>query len=699
MAATKRQSDIVDSKVSKRAKVDKNRAKIKDAPAEEFEGFDQAKYASAPVSAKERSNKSKEEHGPAAHAPPNKSCLNGQTSREAHAKQKALAKDRKAAKPHADSIVRSKKIWERLRRKSHVPKQERDELVKELFEIISGRVKDFVFKHDSVRIIQCALKYATPQQRRQITTELKGSYRELAESKYAKFLIAKMVVGDEESRDAVVEEFYGHVKRLIRHPEASWIVDDIYRTIATKQQRAIMLREWYGPEFVIFSKAKTHKTSNDEQVTAELSDILAEHPEKRGPIMSHLHEMTNQLVQKKTTGFTILHDALLQYFLNCKPRSPEITEFFSMLRDDEEGDIYKNLAFTKSGSRLLCLCLSHGNSKDRRGILKFFKTHIKLLAGDQHGHNVLLTAYEVIDDTVMTSKTIFPELLSKDLEGEAREQELLVQAENLTARIPLLYLMSADAPKWLIPKETAALLSEVREIRKETSKKDPETRRMELLRNIAQPLLDLIAVQARYLAQSTFGCQFIMETVFGCAGVGDIQAALGAIADLATQEVEGKEQQEENEKILATPAVGRMLKALVQGGRFNKATNAIQLANPLLKFDELLFQKIKSKGGDEEIVAWANGPNSFVIVAMSEAEDFGMKEELMDVLRRNVRKLDRENRGTEILLGKIGASRDDRIGKGERKSAVEGDSDNAEHVDVGSNKIEKKKAKKGKSKP
>src|SRR6185437_14880184 len=116
-----------------------------------------------------------------------------------------------------------------------------------------------------------------------------------------------------------------------------------------------MLREWYGPEFVVFAKAK----GKSDNVPADLSEILAQNPEKRSPIMQHLKEMTNQLVQKKTTGFTILHDALLQYFLNCKPDSPEVTEFLDMLRDDEEGDCYKNLAFTKSGSRLVCLALAY----------------------------------------------------------------------------------------------------------------------------------------------------------------------------------------------------------------------------------------------------------------------------------------------------------------------------------------------------
>jgi pumilio family protein 6 len=564
----------------------------------------------------------------------------GSTSRESHAKQKALAQDRKAAKPNSDSIQRSKKLWEQLRRKSHVKKEERDVLVKELFDIITGRVQDFVFKHDSVRVIQTALKYAAPAQRKQIAVELKGHYRELAESKYAKFLIAKMVIGDTEVRDLVVQDFYGHVKRLMRHPEASWIVDDIYRTIATKEQKAIMLREWYGPEFVLFGKAK----SDSESSTSDLSEILKQNPEKRGPIMQHLKEMTNHLVQKKTTGFTILHDAMLQYLLNSKSNSPEQTEFLDMLRDDEEGDCIKNLAFTKSGSRVVCLALAYGNSKDRRTILKFFKTHIKLLAGDLHGHNVLLTAYEVIDDTVMTAKAIFPELLSKDLDDEARDQELMAQTEHLTARVPLLYLMSPEPPKWLLAEASAIILKEVKGIRETTSKKEPATRRAELLKPISQPLLDLVASNASLLAQSSFGCQFITEVLLGA--IGDKEAALASVARL------GSDQSEETEKALSTPAVGRMLKALVQGGRFDHATKTIQKTDPPLKFHQLLYDDINTRG-DDEIVKWANGPNSFVVVAMLEAEDFEKKDNLLQTLKARKAQLSGENAGARIILEKI----------------------------------------------
>jgi pumilio family protein 6 len=116
------------------------------------------------------------------------------TSREAHAKQKQVVRERKAAKPNADMLLRSKKLWERLRRKSHVPLEERNVLVTELFEILTNRVKDFVFKHDAVRVVQTGVKYAKPPQRKMIAMELKGHYRQLAESRYAKFLIGKLLV-------------------------------------------------------------------------------------------------------------------------------------------------------------------------------------------------------------------------------------------------------------------------------------------------------------------------------------------------------------------------------------------------------------------------------------------------------------------------------------------------------------------------
>lgn len=580
----------------------------------------------------------------------------GTTSKEAHQKQKQQRQERIAAKPNADSIARSKKIWERLRIKSAVPKDERKQLVDELFEIITGRVKDFVFKHDSVRVIQCALKYATPLQKQAIAEELKGSYRELAESKYAKFLIAKMIVVDSKVRDLVVPEFYGHVKRLIRHPEASWIMDDIYRTMATPEQKARLLREWYGAEFVVFDKQ-----DQDGKVTADLSEILNGNPGKRGHIMQHLKEMTNQLVQKKTTGYTLLHDALLQYFLNCAPASSEHTEFLDMLRDDEEGDLFKNLAFTKSGSRLVCLALAYGNSKDRRTILKHFKTHIKLLACDAHGHNVITTAYEVIDDTVMTAKAIFPELLGKDLETAKREEELLNLVVHINGRIPLVYLLAPEPPKWLLDQADHEIIKEVRTIRTTTSKKDPATRRTELVKAISQPLLEFAASQAETLIQTSFGCQYLGEVLIG--SIGDKENAISAVAELVKSD--------EIQEVINTPHVGRLFKMLAAGGRFDPASKTVVPADPPLGFSNKLYDVLVET---DSLLDWAAGSNAWTLVALVENTiDFENPSRLTMYLREHSSELEpaEDNKaaqtGTKALLEKIGV--DETSGKSSAKPA------------------------------
>ncbi|CAG8007182.1 unnamed protein product [Penicillium nalgiovense] len=541
---------------------------------------------------------------------------NNNNSRESHIKQKALQQERKAAKPNADTVARSKKLWEQLRRKSHVPLEQRKKLVKELFEIITNRVRDFVFKHDSVRVIQTALKYGNLEQRKLIAHELKGTYKELAQSRYAKFLVGKLIVhGDDETRDLIIPEFYGHVRRLIRHPEGSWILDDIYRTVATKAQKDRLLREWYGPEFVIFQ--------DENDTTSDLPKIIEAHPEKRGPIMNYLRELINLLVQKKSTGFTMLHDAMLQYFLCTKPGSNEASEFIELLKGDEEGDLVKNLAFTKSGSRLMCLSLAYSNAKDRKLLLRFFRDTVKAMAGDIYGHQVILAAYEVVDDTKLCAKSFFPELLNQNDGDEARNEELCYQVNDLTARIAVLYPFVGERVKWLLPEVDNPVLEEVREVRKETSKKDPAIRRQELVKTASPTLLEFIAARASTLLETTFGCQFLAEVLF--AADGDKTAALAAVAEAAKSHIEARD----------TAHAGRLLKSLVQGGRFNPATKSIEKVEPALNFHAALYEQIK-----DEVVDWATGANPFVIVALAESEDFEKKSELLKTLRKNKKALE-----------------------------------------------------------
>jgi pumilio family protein 6 len=555
----------------------------------------------------------------------------GLTSRESHAKQKQLAQERKAAKPLADEVQQTKKIWERLRRKSHVPKDERKQLVQELFSIITGRCKEFVLKHDAVRAVQTAIKYATAEQRKQIARELEGTYVQLAESKYAKFMIGKLLVhNDDEIRDLIIPNFYGKVRKLINHPEASWILDDIYRTVATKEHKALLLREWYGPEFTIKELTK------DTKPTADLKEILEAEPSKRGHIRKSLLDMVNTLVQKRMTGFTMLHDAMLQYFLTTQPGTEEFSEFTELVKGDEAGDLLKNMAFTKSGARLSCLLLAYGAAKDRKQYLKMYKDTIVLMAGDQYAHMIILTAYDVIDDTKLVAKSIFSELIGEKPEDQA--QNIVGTVNNFYARTAFLYLFEGIS-KSLFPVKPSFdldVLSEVHEIRKTTSKKDDDLRRQELVAALSPQLLKAMEQVATDLSITAFGCQLLTDVLL--SGPGDKTKVLEVIAQSAGGDP--KEQVAEDDlnavpHISARPAGGRMLKSLIQGGKFDKAAGKIIPADPPLKFADTLYPVIK-----DTIVDWATGPSSFVVVGLLESGDFSSAAELKKTLKKNKKVLE-----------------------------------------------------------
>lgn len=73
-------------------------------------------------------------------------------------------------------------------------KEEREDLIAKTLEIVTGRIKDFVFKHDSVRVIQSVLKWSTSMdQRKTIARELEGEFKGLTEGKFSKFLVARLL--------------------------------------------------------------------------------------------------------------------------------------------------------------------------------------------------------------------------------------------------------------------------------------------------------------------------------------------------------------------------------------------------------------------------------------------------------------------------------------------------------------------------
>lgn len=120
-------------------------------------------------------------------------------------------------------------------------------------DVIRGHVKEIVFKHDASRIVQSVVKYGNSKDREEIAKELSGQYKELAQSKYSKFLVTKLIRLCPSQRPSILLEFQSSVVRLLLHREASSVLADAFELHANAYERTILLREFYGKEATLFS--------------------------------------------------------------------------------------------------------------------------------------------------------------------------------------------------------------------------------------------------------------------------------------------------------------------------------------------------------------------------------------------------------------------------------------------------------------
>ena len=106
-------------------------------------------------------------------------------TKNAHAAQRLLAHQRRAAKPHSTLLADAKRAWSLARQKT-ISKEERASHVASLMGIVRGKIQDIVFKHDASRIVQTIVKRGNQLQRNEVATELRGRFKELVENKYSK---------------------------------------------------------------------------------------------------------------------------------------------------------------------------------------------------------------------------------------------------------------------------------------------------------------------------------------------------------------------------------------------------------------------------------------------------------------------------------------------------------------------------------
>lgn len=547
-----------------------------------------------------------------------------QSAKEQHAEQRQLLAERKLKRKSGTQVEKIKFLWEKLRVKNPpLPKQVREKLCDEVWDLSKDVIRDLVLKHDASRVVQTLVKYSSKERREAIVESLKGHYYELATSSYGKYLLVKLLhYGSKESRGLIVNELHGKLRKLMRHREGAYVVEDLFVLYSTNEQRKQMIREFWGSEYAVFKDSGKGLT---------VKEICAESVEKRNIIVKNLIGTITASVEKGSTGFQILHAAM--------------RELIQVMNDEEAHELilllveqFAELIHTQEGSEVACTLIAKANAKERKLILKNLKDHADKLIKNEYGNIVVITLFMTVDDTKALSKTFV----------SAYEEIFFELITDKYARRPFIYLLNGLDGRFFSPTLQKELNKYV-ELSLTTSKKPQEERRSNLLEKFSPIFYQTIIDNAPAILGENIGSQFITEVFLNNSPIDDEtrEEALSAII----KALEGNINVEIH--LINQPFTVRLIKSLIQSGKWdNKNKKLVKLDIPGLgssfaqKFYEELIQ--------DDLVKWVKNKNSsFIIVSIYESlndkkhQFFEDVEDSQDEIVQAAQ--DENNKGAQLL--------------------------------------------------
>uniref|UniRef100_A0A3P8U0V3 Pumilio homolog 3 n=1 Tax=Amphiprion percula TaxID=161767 RepID=A0A3P8U0V3_AMPPE len=528
-------------------------------------------------------------------------------------KKKDLKKSRQQAerKDMFEIICQSKQVWGQLRRKN-CDDDLKKKLMKNLHDLMRGKIKQMAFAHDSVRVLQCFIQFASHEQRKEVFEDLKDDIIGLCKSQYGRHVVKKLLMyGNKELVAAVIQSFKGHVKAMLRHAAASSIIEYAYNDKAVLSQRLLLSDELYGNTFTICKSL----------VCNTIDKVLEANPDKANNILDEMKQILTPMAQKEQViKHSLVHKVFLDFFLFAPDK--QRTEMIESIR---ESVVY--MAHTHDGARVAMHCLWHGTAKDRKIIIKTMKTYMVKFATGEFGHLVLLAMFDCVDDTKLVKQAVLSEIL-------ASLDEVI---GNKYGKKVLLYLLS--------PRDPAHLLPEIIKVLEKGdgnahSKKDAAIRRKELLEVVSPPLLEYLHDNAATMAMDKATSVTISDIL--ASACGDLRPAMTAVAQLANQElvpggISGELHMAEH------PAGHLVLKWLIE------QDVTLAEAGKEERFGRILVDTV----GTEKMKTWVKvNRGAMVLCSLLNSCDKSVVEDVKTALKSITSELSSisNNKGAEILL-------------------------------------------------
>lgn len=553
-----------------------------------------------------------------------------------HTEQRKLLKERKLQRKSGVRTQQIKSLWEKLRVKNPpMPKEIRNKYSDEIWELSKDCISELVLKHDASRVVQTLIKYSCKERRDQIAEALKGKFYLLATSSYGKYLLVKLLhYGSKKTRQLIVNELHGSLRKLMRHREGAYVVEDLFVLYSTSEQKNQMIKEFWGSEYAIFKE--THKDLTIEKV-CETST------EKRNIISRNLIGTITAAVDKGSTGFQILHAAMREYVKIATDK--EISEFIELLQDQ-----FAELVHTQEGADVACILIAKATAKERKAIIKNLKNYTDKLINNQYGSMVFITLLMSVDDTVLVFKAFGPSIqdnLKNFLVGKYSRRPFLYMILGLDSKYFSLILRH-NFDKYI-------------ELSKLTSKKPFEQRRLELLKKFTHMFLKTISENYSEILSENMGSQFVTELLINDDFYEQLEDSDKSLFQDLIDSIKNlfKGDIVEEEHPINKPFSVRLLKPLIQGGKWDNKEGVIKPLRHVKGLGSLFAQQFYEEIIDStNLLGWINNCNSsFTIVALYEClKDVNEGKKFVDdlkSLREKINNDETNNKGAHLLLSLI----------------------------------------------
>jgi pumilio family protein 6 len=306
--------------------------------------------------------------------------------------RKAYIRELKAkSKPNFELASQLKIYWEKLR-SSKTPENVKEECIEKLCSAIKGNAAKLIYAHDTSRVFECLIALKRDNIRDMLFTELQPEIVKMAKSKYARYFVLRMLkYGTPEQRKKVFDAFEGHYTSLFRVSWSASVLETAYSDFASCGKRNAIVCEFYGKEYIFLKKTGAEVPT--------IQTIKSLDKQRQSEVASSLYEHLENAVVKEHINHTLTHKLLSDFFAIATKE--QRAEMIDLLKDR-----VPQFCHTREGSHAAQYCVWYGNVKERKIIVKSFKDLVINSVKDEFAHRVLMSIFDVVDDTTLVNKYI-----------------------------------------------------------------------------------------------------------------------------------------------------------------------------------------------------------------------------------------------------------------------------------------------------